>query len=192
MRPDMSVKFLFMNPRAHQLRLVGSALIFGAVLLSFFSPVSELRSELHQRFYHTGAGPGANAMPYEAIFVLQCFGPWLLLMVIAFIAGCILLIFGMPLSKELARMPEMPAGEKARLLNAVTITVALYALALAISGATIEYGYVQLDSYPGFHPLLRYATYVGVITLILFPLAKGAKSRWLVLLSGAALLFWAL
>jgi len=176
------------TPRAGRLKLIGLGLILCAILALLFGPVSA--SPFGMR--HSAGWSGGDQIPYGTIFVVQCVGPSLVLMVLGFIAGGILLIFGKRLSRDLARLPEITSIERRRLLNAAAATVALYALSLAIFGAVIEYDYVSLALYPGFRPLLRYATYVALISLVFFPFAKGVNSRWLLLGSGLALLFWAL
>lgn len=177
-----------MNPRAGHLKLTGVGLILCAILALLFGPVSVSPFGIR----HSGGWSGADKFPYGMVFVVQCVGPSLVLMVLGFIAGCLLLIFSKPLSRDLARLPEITAAEKERLLNVAAATIAVYTLSLAVFGAVIEYGYVSLALYPGFQPLLRYATYVALIALLFFPFSKGASARWLLMGSGIALLFWAL
>ena len=180
-----------LNPRASRLRFIGLGLILGAILLFIFGPISSLPFDVHRGFYHLGAWSSVDDVPYKAIVLIQRLAPSLTLMVLCLAAGGILLVFSRQLSGELARIPKMTPPEKTRLLNAVAMTVALYTLSLAACGAVIEYGYVSLSLYPGFRPLLRYASHIGIIALLLFLFAKGSRFRWLLLLSGILLLFWA-
>jgi len=179
---------LRINLRANQLRLIGLGLILCARLAYSFSPIYAWR------YASARGGVWFNAanFPYRDILVVQCVGPWLALMSFAIIAGCILVIFGKPLSRDLARLPEMTNAEKLAILNAAAVTVGLCAFALAAYCVAIEYQHGMLDAYPGFRPLLRYATRVGMLALILFLFTKGVRSRWFLLSSGIALLFWAL
>jgi hypothetical protein len=179
---------LRINLGANQLRLIGLGLIGCARLAYSFSPISVWR-------YARGRGEvwsGDALLPYRDILVVQCVGPWFVLMFFAIIAGSILLLFGKPLSRALARLPEMTAAEKLGILNAAAVTVGLYALLLTAYCVAIEYQHGMLDAYRGFRPLLRYANRVAVIALILFLFTKGVRSRWFLFISGIVLLFWAL
>jgi len=175
------------KPRASHLRLFGIGLILCACVAYSIGPFHTW----YRGRQRGGVWSGLSTLPYNDILVVQCVGPWFVLMVLAAFAGCILLIFGKPLARDFARLPEMTAKERTSLLNAAAVTVGLYALLVAVYGVVVEYQHGRLDAYAGFSPLQHYAARIAMIALIFFPFAKGANSRWLLLLGGILLYFWA-